>query len=77
MSGYVPVNWLDMHYEIHGTGSPPALYRPDGLYPEMITEPESGADDLTGSVWHQAHLQWRRIPAQNDITRPSPRTVAN
>src|SRR6266496_4599808 len=32
-------------------------YRRDGLYPEMLTEPESGTDDLTGSVWHQAYLQ--------------------
>jgi pimeloyl-ACP methyl ester carboxylesterase len=32
-------------------------YSRDGFYPEMLAEPESGADDLTGSVWHQAYLQ--------------------
>jgi pimeloyl-ACP methyl ester carboxylesterase len=48
-------------------------YRRDGLYPEMLTEPESGADDLTGSVWHQAYLQvapdpsaWPVLVAKNN-----------
>jgi pimeloyl-ACP methyl ester carboxylesterase len=50
-----------------------ASYRRDGLYPEMLTEPESGADDLTGSVWHQAYLQvapdpsaWPVLVAKNN-----------
>jgi len=30
-------------------------YRRDGLYPEMLAEPEAAADDLTGSAWHQAY----------------------
>src|SRR6266581_4771784 len=100
-SGYVPVNGLEMYYEIHGDGSPLALfhgamgtidscladlvgysmggavavelamqhpgmvrrivfaggtsYRRDGLYPEMLAEPESAADDLTDSAWHKAY----------------------
>ncbi len=135
-SGYVPVNGLDMYYEIHGDGSPLALFHgamgtidscfadllpalaatrqvvavelqghghtadvdrplsyqqmaadaaallealgiemadlvgysmgggvavelamqhPDGLYPEMLAEPESAADDLTDSAWHRAY----------------------
>jgi pimeloyl-ACP methyl ester carboxylesterase len=29
-------------------------YRRNGLYPEMLAEPESAADDLTGSAWHEA-----------------------
>jgi pimeloyl-ACP methyl ester carboxylesterase len=32
-------------------------YRPDGLYPEMLAEPEPAADDLTGSVWHEAYVR--------------------
>jgi pimeloyl-ACP methyl ester carboxylesterase len=32
-------------------------YRRDGLYTEILAEPESAADDLTGSVWHQAYLR--------------------
>jgi pimeloyl-ACP methyl ester carboxylesterase len=32
-------------------------YRRDGLYPEMLAEPESAADDLTGSAWHQAYVR--------------------
>src|SRR5262249_40248575 len=30
-------------------------YRRDGLYPEVLAEPESPTDDLTGSVWHKAY----------------------
>ena len=30
-------------------------YRRDGLYPEMLAEPESAADDLTDSAWHRAY----------------------
>jgi len=30
-------------------------YRRDGLYPEMLAEPDPAADDLTGSTWHQAY----------------------
>jgi pimeloyl-ACP methyl ester carboxylesterase len=30
-------------------------YRRDGLYPEMLVEPDPAADDLTGSAWHQAY----------------------
>jgi pimeloyl-ACP methyl ester carboxylesterase len=30
-------------------------YRHDGLYPEILAEPEGAADDLTGSAWHQAY----------------------
>jgi pimeloyl-ACP methyl ester carboxylesterase len=48
-------------------------YRRDGLYPEMLAEPESGADDLTGSVWHQAYLRvapdpsaWPVLVAKNN-----------
>ena len=48
-------------------------YRRDGLYPEMLTEPESAADDLTGSVWHQAYLRvapdpsaWPVLVAKNN-----------
>jgi pimeloyl-ACP methyl ester carboxylesterase len=48
-------------------------YRPDGLYPEALAEPESGADDLTGSVWHQAYLRvapdpsaWPVLVAKNN-----------
>lgn len=32
-------------------------YRRDGLYPEMLAEPEAAADELTGSVWHQAYVR--------------------
>jgi pimeloyl-ACP methyl ester carboxylesterase len=32
-------------------------YRRDGLYPEMLGEPESAADDLTDSAWHQAYVR--------------------
>jgi pimeloyl-ACP methyl ester carboxylesterase len=38
-------------------------YRPDGLYPEMLAEPEP-ADDLTGSVWHQAYLRVAPDPSK-------------
>ena len=52
-------------------------YRRDGLYPEMLEEPESAADDLTGSAWHQAYVQvapdpsrWPRLVAKNqDLDR--------
>lgn len=30
-------------------------YRRDGLYPEVLAEPEADADDLTGTPWHQAY----------------------
>ena len=30
-------------------------YRRDGLYPEMLAEPDPAADDLTSSTWHQAY----------------------
>jgi pimeloyl-ACP methyl ester carboxylesterase len=39
-------------------------YRPDGLYPEMLAEPEPAADDLTGSVWHQAYLRVAPDPSR-------------
>jgi pimeloyl-ACP methyl ester carboxylesterase len=39
-------------------------YRRDGLYPEMLAEPESAADDLTGSVWHEAYLQVAPDPSR-------------
>src|SRR5262249_913955 len=32
-------------------------YRRDGLYPEMLEEPESAADDLTDSAWHRAYVR--------------------
>jgi pimeloyl-ACP methyl ester carboxylesterase len=32
-------------------------YRRDGLYPEMLAEPDPAADDLTGSAWHQAYVR--------------------
>jgi len=32
-------------------------YRRDGLYPEMLGEPESAADDLTDSAWYQAYVR--------------------
>ena len=48
-------------------------YRRDGLYPEALEEPESAADDLTGSVWHQAYLRvapdpsaWPVLVAKNN-----------
>jgi pimeloyl-ACP methyl ester carboxylesterase len=48
-------------------------YRPGGLYPEALADPESGADDLTGSVWHQAYLRvapdpsaWPVLVAKNN-----------
>jgi len=47
-------------------------YRRDGLYPEMLAEPESAADDLTGSVWHEAYVRvapdpgrWSDLVAKN------------
>ena len=47
-------------------------YRRDGLYPEMLEEPESATDDLTGSVWHQAYARvapdpgrWPDLVAKN------------
>jgi len=39
-------------------------YRRDGLYPEMLEEPESAVDDLTGSVWHQAYLRVAPDPSR-------------
>ena len=39
-------------------------YRRDGLYPEMLEEPESAADDLTGSVWHQAYVRVAPDPSR-------------
>jgi len=39
-------------------------YRRDGLYPEVLAEPESAADDLTGSVWHQAYLRVAPDPSR-------------
>src|SRR5262249_47647468 len=49
-----------------------APYRRDGLYPEMLEEPESAADDLAGSVWHEAYLRvapdpgrWPDLVAKN------------
>ena len=39
-------------------------YRRDGLYPEMLAEPESAADDLTGSAWHQAYLRVAPDPSR-------------
>jgi pimeloyl-ACP methyl ester carboxylesterase len=49
-----------------------ASYRRDGLYPEMLGEPESATDDLTGSVWHQAYARvapdpgrWPDLVAKN------------
>jgi pimeloyl-ACP methyl ester carboxylesterase len=39
-------------------------YRRDGLYPEMLEEPESGADALTGSVWHKAYLRVAPDPSR-------------
>jgi pimeloyl-ACP methyl ester carboxylesterase len=52
-------------------------YRRDGLYPEMLTEPESAADDLTGSAWHRAYMRvapdpsrWPDLVAKNrDLDR--------
>jgi len=52
-------------------------YRRDGLYPEMLEEPESAVDDLAGSVWHQAYLRvapdpsrWPDLVAKNrDLDR--------
>jgi len=32
-----------------------ASYRRDGLYPEVLAEPEAGTDDLIGTPWHQAY----------------------
>jgi len=47
-------------------------YRRDGLYPEMLAETEAAADDLTGSVWHQAYVRvapdpgrWPDLVAKN------------
>jgi pimeloyl-ACP methyl ester carboxylesterase len=39
-------------------------YRRDGLYPEMLEEPESAADDLTGSIWHQAYVRVAPDPSR-------------
>ena len=39
-------------------------YRRDGLYPEMLEEPESAADDLTGSVWHRAYVRVAPDPSR-------------
>ena len=39
-------------------------YRRDGLYPEVLAEPDSAADDLTGSVWHKAYLQVAPDPSR-------------
>jgi pimeloyl-ACP methyl ester carboxylesterase len=39
-------------------------YRRDGLYPEMLEEPESAADDLTGSAWHQAYVRVAPYPSR-------------
>ena len=39
-------------------------YQRDGLYPEMLAEPEPTADDLTGSVWHQAYLRVAPDPSR-------------
>jgi pimeloyl-ACP methyl ester carboxylesterase len=52
-------------------------YRRDGLYPEMLAEPESAADDLTDSVWHRAYVRvapdpgrWPVLVAKNsDLDR--------
>ena len=41
-----------------------ASYRRDGLYPEMLEEPESAADDLTGSVWHKAYARVAPDPSR-------------
>ena len=41
-----------------------ASYRRDGLYPEMLEEPESAADDLTGSAWHQAYVRVAPDPSR-------------
>src|SRR5215467_3413898 len=54
-----------------------ASYRRDGLYPEMLEEPESAADNLTGSVWHKAYVRvapdpnrWPDLVAKNfDLDR--------
>lgn len=47
-------------------------YRRNGLYPEMLEEPESAADDLTDSAWHQAYVRvapdpgrWPDLVAKN------------
>jgi pimeloyl-ACP methyl ester carboxylesterase len=39
-------------------------YRRDGLYPEMLAEPEPPADDLTGSAWHKAYLRVAPDPSR-------------
>jgi pimeloyl-ACP methyl ester carboxylesterase len=39
-------------------------YRRDGLYPEMLAEPEAAADDLTGSVWHEAYVRVAPDPSR-------------
>jgi pimeloyl-ACP methyl ester carboxylesterase len=39
-------------------------YRRDGLYSEMLAEPDSAADDLTGSVWHKAYLRVAPDPSR-------------
>jgi pimeloyl-ACP methyl ester carboxylesterase len=39
-------------------------YRRDGLYPEMLAEPDPAADDLTGSAWHQAYVRVAPDPSR-------------
>ena len=41
-----------------------ASYRRDGLYAEMLEQPESAADDLTGSVWHKAYARVTPDPSR-------------
>jgi pimeloyl-ACP methyl ester carboxylesterase len=42
-------------------------YRRDGLYPEILEEPESAADDLTGSVWHRAYVRAAPDPGRSPV----------
>ncbi|MGE5291848.1 MAG: alpha/beta fold hydrolase [Micromonosporaceae bacterium] len=55
-------------------------YKRDGLYPEMLAEPESLADDLTGSAWHEAYLRVAPDPGRWPVlvakTRDLDRTFA-
>jgi pimeloyl-ACP methyl ester carboxylesterase len=39
-------------------------YRRDGLYPEMLAEPEAATDELTGSAWHQAYVRVAPDPSR-------------
>lgn len=39
-------------------------YQRDGLYPEMLAEPDPAADDLTGSAWHQAYVRVAPDPSR-------------